>query len=187
MTAIALIIITILVIYVLTRKYSNNNTQEELPIRQQIYLAPLKSVTLLSNKLFTDEDSRKFFCMTLLHYVFTCLSEETKMFCKHQETQKIIVDFYDTLKITSRKAFDSDGMDFDIFLNPLIDMNHKAGVKFDPNDLLIPVFQSFQQSSPLDKDYYYKLVSDWFKNDYLRFSALNLKFRGYVHNNLKKM
>lgn len=36
MTAIALIIITILVIYVLTRKYSNNNTQEELPIRQQI-------------------------------------------------------------------------------------------------------------------------------------------------------
>ncbi len=186
MTAVALIIITILIIYVLTRKHGNN-ANEEMPIRQQIYLEPLKSVTLLSNKLFSEEDDRKRFCMYLLHAIFTSLQEETRMFCHHTESKKLILDFFDSIKTTSRKTFDYDDVDLDVLLTPILDMHHKVGMKVNPPDILMPVFQSFQEHSSLSPEYYYKLVGDWFEKDYLRFSTLNMKFRGYIHKMLKEM
>ena len=125
--------------------------------------------------------------MYLLHAVFTSLQEETRMFCQHNESRKIILDFYDSLKTTSRKTFDYDDVDIDVLLTPILDMHHKAGIKVNPPDILMPVFQSFQGRSSLVPEYYYKLVGDWFEKDYLRFSTLNLKFRGYIYKMLKGM
>ena len=186
MTAVVLILLMIVIAFVLTRKRQDSG-KEEMHIRQRVYLEPLKSVTTLSMKLFDNDETRNMFKCMLLQTICTCMAEETKMRCSHNpEAMKIIVDFYDTLKITIRKSLNCD-MELDFIHDTWTKMYRNAGARYKPIDLLMPVFQAYRADSKVTDECYAKLIDEWYRLEFIRFSDLNTEFRKYVIQSLKAM
>lgn len=184
MIAAVLILLVIVIIFMLTRQRQD---KREMHIRQRIYLEPLKSVTTLSIRLFDDDEVRKRFKCMLLQVICTCMIEETKRRCAHNlEAMKIIVDFYDTLKITIRKSFDLD-LEADFVTELALKMYKKAGRYCQPLDLMMPFFQTYREDSNVTDEYYAKLIDEWYRLEFMHFSDLNTEFRKYVIQSLKAM
>ncbi|SHL12094.1 hypothetical protein SAMN05216582_1522 [Selenomonas ruminantium] len=184
MIAVVLILLAVAVIYLVSRK---NRDKEEMSNRQRVYIVPLKSVTTLSLRFFNDDDTRNRFRCMLLQAVFTCMAEQSKVWCaddEWSEARQIIVDFYDTLKATTRKSFKSE-VDFNVLYGPILELQKNAGVRYRPNDILLPVIQAFRHESQVSDEYFVKLMNDWYNHDFLRFSDLNAEFKRYVIIGLK--
>lgn len=185
MIAVALILLMIVIIFfMLTRKRQD---KREIHIKQRIYLEPLNSVTTLSMRLFDNDEARNQFKCMLLQMIYTCMTEETRRRCAHnEEAMRIIIDFYDTLKMTIRKSFEFD-VNVNFVIDPLMKMHRYVGKYCATSDLLMPVFQTYRKDSKVTDDYYAKLIDEWYRLEFMSFSDLNTEFRKYVIQNLKAM
>ncbi len=143
---------------------------EQLPIKERIYMQTVKDCTLLSHKLFKDEQVKRSFSSKLMATVHVCHIINLNKVTGHDKAVAEAISLHESIIDSAEKLVN---VTYPELHSPVFRM-------LEPTHVLYLTFLSYKSSSFLSDEQYEEVVKDWGVNNYVRLKILNDQFLKYI-------